>query len=88
MSSLRINRYHHGGVLSRQGHTEASLDITRLAGLKPGGVLAEVVHDEGHVMRLDNLKSFAKEHKLVLISVQDLVAYRHEKEIEKSDEIE
>jgi 3,4-dihydroxy 2-butanone 4-phosphate synthase / GTP cyclohydrolase II len=74
-------RYKKGGVLTRAGHTEASLDVTRLAGLNPCGVLAEVVHDKGDVMRLDSLKDFAKTHNLVLISVQDLIAYRYEREV-------
>ena len=72
--------YKSGGVLARGGHTEASLDLTRLAGLKPGGVLAEVVNDDGSVMRLDGLKDFAQKHSLVLTSVQDLIAYRYETE--------
>eukprot|EP00607_Mallomonas_marina_P011081 CAMPEP_0182423840 /NCGR_PEP_ID=MMETSP1167-20130531/9917_1 /TAXON_ID=2988 /ORGANISM="Mallomonas Sp, Strain CCMP3275" /LENGTH=477 /DNA_ID=CAMNT_0024603141 /DNA_START=437 /DNA_END=1870 /DNA_ORIENTATION=- len=76
-------RYKPGGVLSRAGHTEASLDLTRLAGLSPGGVLAEVVHDDGSMMRLPSLKEFAKQHKLVLTSVQDLIAYRMETELNR-----
>jgi len=72
--------YKSGGVLARGGHTEASLDLTRLAGLKPGGALAEVVNDNGSVMRLDGLKDFAQKHSLVLTSVQDLIAYRYETE--------
>ena len=77
-------RYKEGGVLNRWGHTEAALDLSRLAGLKPGGVLAEVVNDDGSCMRLESpnggLKSFAKQHKLVLTSVHDIIAYREESE--------
>ena len=73
-------RYKPGGVLTRAGHTEASLDLTRLAGLHRAGVLAEVVNDNGSVMRLESLKEFAKTHNLVLTSVQDLIAYRYETE--------
>lgn len=74
-------RYKEGGVLARAGHTEASLDLTRLAGLSPAGVLAEVVNDEGSVMKLEDLKSFSDLHGLALTSVQDLIAYRYETEV-------
>lgn len=73
-------RYKKGGVLTRAGHTEASLDLTRLAGLHPGGVLAEIVHDDGSLMRLPSLIEFSKKHGLILTSVQDLIAYRMEME--------
>jgi 3,4-dihydroxy 2-butanone 4-phosphate synthase/GTP cyclohydrolase II len=69
-------------VLSRAGHTEASLDLCRLAGLYPSGVLAEVVNDDGSMMRLPGLKLMAAEHGMVLTSVQDLIAYRKELESE------
>jgi len=71
-------RYRPGGVLVRGGHTEASLDLTRLAGLQPAGVLAEVVNDDGSLMRLDGLRKMAEEHGLVITSVQDIIAYRLE----------
>jgi 3,4-dihydroxy 2-butanone 4-phosphate synthase/GTP cyclohydrolase II len=73
-------RYREGGVLVRGGHTEASLDLTRLAGLQPSGVLAEVVNDDGSIMRLPALKEFVIEHGLVITSVQDIIAYRLELE--------
>ena len=77
-------RYKEGGVLSRWGHTEAALDLSRLAGLRPGGVLAEVVNNDGSCMRLESpnggLKAFSKQHKLVLTSVHDIIAYREELE--------
>jgi 3,4-dihydroxy-2-butanone 4-phosphate synthase len=73
-------RYRPGGVLVRGGHTEASLDLTRLAGLQPAGVLAEVVNDDGSLMRLDDLKVMAVKHNLVVTSVQDIIAYRLEME--------
>ena len=73
-------RYRPGGVLSRAGHTEASLDLSRLAGLSPAGVLAEVVDDQGEPLRLEGLRAFAQTHGLVLTSVQDLIAYRLELE--------
>jgi 3,4-dihydroxy 2-butanone 4-phosphate synthase/GTP cyclohydrolase II len=73
-------RYKPGGVLARAGHTEASVDLSKLAGLYPAGVLAEVVNDDGSIMRLPGLKALAAEHGLVLTSVQDLIAYRCETE--------
>lgn len=71
-------RYKEGGVLSRRGHTEASLDLTQLAGLRSGGVLAEIVHDDGSMMRLPALQEMSRQHGLVLTSVQDIKAYREE----------
>merc|ERR1711871_1681329 len=73
-------RYKEGGVLQRAGHTEASHDLCVLAGLQPCGILCEVIHDDGSMQRLPDLKVFAKEKGLVLTSIQDLVAYRHEME--------
>ncbi len=69
-------RYHEGGVLKRRGHTEAAVDLARLAGLAPAGVLAEVVNDDGTMARLPQLEVFAKEHDLKLISIEQLVEYR------------
>ncbi len=73
-------RYRDGGVLKRAGHTEASVDLARLAGLYPAGVLAEVVNDDGTMARLPQLEAFAAEHKLVLISIADLVRHRRRSE--------
>lgn len=64
-----------GGVLVRQGHTEAAVELCRLAGLAPVGVIAEVVHDDGEMMRLPALRDFADEHGCPLISIEDLAAY-------------
>jgi 3,4-dihydroxy 2-butanone 4-phosphate synthase/GTP cyclohydrolase II len=69
-------RYHDGGVLRRRGHTEAAVDLARLAGLTPAGVLAEIVNDDGTMARLPQLELFAKEHDLKLISIEQLVEYR------------
>ncbi len=74
-------RYHEGGVLSRQGHTEAAVDLARLAGLYPAGVLCEIVNDDGSMMRGEALEAFAREHGLVMISIDDLVAYRWRTEV-------
>ena len=65
-----------GGVLRRPGHTEAAIDLAALAGLRPAGVLCEMVNDDGTMMRLPDLEKFAAEHDLALISIADLIAYR------------
>jgi 3,4-dihydroxy 2-butanone 4-phosphate synthase/GTP cyclohydrolase II len=69
-------RYTSGGVLRRPGHTEAAVDLARLAGLTPAGVLAEVVNDDGTMTRLPGLRAFADEHGLALISIAQLIEYR------------
>ncbi len=69
-----------GGVLRRPGHTEAAVDLAQLAGLRPAGVLCELVNDDGTMMRLPELTLFAKEHGLTLISIADLIAYRRRTE--------
>ncbi len=69
-------RYMSGGVLRRPGHTEAAVDLARLAGLTPAGVLAEVVNDDGTMTRLPGLRAFADEHGLALISIAQLIEYR------------
>jgi 3,4-dihydroxy 2-butanone 4-phosphate synthase/GTP cyclohydrolase II len=73
-------RYTPGGVLRRAGHTEASVDLARLAGLYPAGVVCEVVNEDGTMARLDDLERFAKEHDLSIISIADLIAYRRRRE--------
>ncbi|MEU9885624.1 bifunctional 3,4-dihydroxy-2-butanone-4-phosphate synthase/GTP cyclohydrolase II [Sphaerisporangium sp. NPDC051011] len=73
-------RYHAGGVLARRGHTEASIDLARLAGLTPAGVLAEVVNDDGTMSRLPELRRFADEHGLALVSIEQLVEHRRRTE--------
>ncbi len=77
-----------GGVLVRTGHTEASVDLARLAGLTPAGVICEIVHDDGSMMRARALREFADEHGLLMISIADLVAYRRrtERSIERAAE--
>jgi 3,4-dihydroxy 2-butanone 4-phosphate synthase/GTP cyclohydrolase II len=69
-----------GGVLRRPGHTEAAVDLARLAGLTPAGVIAEVVHDDGSMMRAPALREFADTHGLLMISIADLIAYRRKNE--------
>ena len=74
-----------GGVLRRAGHTEAAVDLARLAGLPPVGVIAELVHDEGSMMRFADCRKFADEHNLKMISIADLISHiRHnESQIEQ-----
>ena len=74
-------RYAEGGVLRRPGHTEAAVDLARLAGLTPAGVLAEVVNDDGTMARLPQLRAFADEHGLSLISIAQLIDYRRRSEL-------
>lgn len=74
-------RYREGGVLKRAGHTEASVDFSRLAGCAPVGVLSEIVNDDdGSMARLPDLRIFARQHNLVLTSIADLVKYRRSRE--------
>ena len=73
-------RYADGGVLRRPGHTEAAVDLARLAGLTPAGVVAEIVNDDGTMARLPQLRVFADEHDLALISIAQLIEYRRHSE--------
>ncbi len=73
-------RYRPGGVLVRAGHTEAAIDLARLAGVYPAAVLAEVVTDDGEPARLQYLMEFAAEHGLVIISIADLIEFRRRHE--------
>ena len=69
-----------GGVLVRPGHTEASVDLARLAGLTPAAVISELVNDDGTMKRGPQLRTFADEHGLVLVSIDDLIRYRRRTE--------
>jgi len=69
-----------GGVLRRAGHTEAAVDLARLAGLAPAGVICEVMDDEGRMARLDDLVPVAREHGLRIITIKDLIRYRIQKD--------
>jgi 3,4-dihydroxy 2-butanone 4-phosphate synthase/GTP cyclohydrolase II len=73
-------RYREGGVLKRAGHTEAAVDLARLAGRYPAGVLSEIVNDDGTMQRLPDLERFAEEHGLVLLTIADLIRYRRHRE--------
>ena len=78
-------RYREGGVLVRPGHTEAAVDLARMAGLTPAGVLCELTHDDGTMMRGPELRAFSDAHGLTMISVADLVTWRrrHERLVER-----
>ena len=69
-----------GGVLRRAGHTEAAVDLAKLAGLKPAGVICEVINEDGSMARLNELLEFCKKHDLKLVSIADLINYRMKKE--------
>ena len=74
-------RYRSGGVLKRAGHTEATVDLSRAAGLTPAGVLCEIVtEDKSEMARLADLETFAKKHDLPFISIADLIRYRRQNE--------
>lgn len=73
-------RAREGGVLVRSGQTEAAVDLARLAGMRPGGVICEIMNDDGTMSRVPQLVEFCKKHGLLLISVADLIRYRMEHE--------
>jgi 3,4-dihydroxy 2-butanone 4-phosphate synthase/GTP cyclohydrolase II len=73
-------RAREGGVLKRTGHTEAAVDLARLAGLKPAGVICEILNDDGTMARIPELMEFAKKHQIRVITITDLVAYRSSRE--------
>jgi 3,4-dihydroxy 2-butanone 4-phosphate synthase/GTP cyclohydrolase II len=79
-----------GGVLRRTGHTEAAIDFARLAGLKPAGVIVEIMNEDGSMARLPQLIEVAKKFDLKIVSIEDLVAYRmqHDSLIEKKEDFE
>jgi 3,4-dihydroxy 2-butanone 4-phosphate synthase/GTP cyclohydrolase II len=70
-----------GGVLVRAGQTEGSVDLARLAGLKPAGVICEIMNPDGTMARMPQLKKFAREHNLKIVTIADLVRYRMQKEL-------
>lgn len=83
-------RAKEGGVLRRTGHTEAAIDLARLAGLKPAGILVEILNEDGTMARLPELIKVAQKFDLKIISIEDLVAYRmeHDSLIEKKEDFE
>ena len=83
-------RARNGGVLVRAGHTEASIDLARLAGLKPCAALIEIINDDGTMARMPQLIPFAKQHGLKIISIKDMIAYRLKKDslVEMGEEVD
>lgn len=83
-------RAREGGVLVRAGHTEGSVDLARLAGLEPAGVLCEIMKDDGTMARVPDLIEFKEKHNLKMITIKDLISYRrrNEKLIEMTESIE
>src|SRR5436190_21264727 len=69
-----------GGVLQRAGHTEAAVDLARLAGCRPIGVICEILSEDGSMARLPELRKFARKHKLKLCTIEDLIKYRRARE--------
>lgn len=69
-----------GGVLERTGHTEAAVDLSRLAGVSPAGVICEVMNEDGTMARVDDLVGYSRKHGLKMITIADLIAYRRENE--------
>ena len=70
-----------GGVLERTGHTEASIDLARLAGLNPAGVICEVMNDNGEMARVPDLEVYCKRHGLKMVTIKDLIAYRRRNDL-------
>ncbi|MCA8930372.1 MAG: 3,4-dihydroxy-2-butanone-4-phosphate synthase, partial [Alphaproteobacteria bacterium] len=73
---IRLERDSGGGVLVRAGHTEAAVDVARMAGMTPAGVICEIMNDDGSMARLPDLIPFAQEHGLHIATIADLIAYR------------
>jgi 3,4-dihydroxy 2-butanone 4-phosphate synthase / GTP cyclohydrolase II len=69
-----------GGVLERSGHTEAAVDLARMAGLNPAGVICEILNEDGTMARVPDLERYSAEHGLKMVTVADLIAYRREKD--------
>jgi 3,4-dihydroxy 2-butanone 4-phosphate synthase/GTP cyclohydrolase II len=70
-----------GGVLVRSGHTEGAVDLARLAGLRPAGVICEIMRDDGEMARMDDLEAFATKHELPMLTIADLIEYRLQREL-------
>ena len=84
---LQTLRALDGGVLARRGHTEAAVDLARMAGLKPAGVICEIMKDDGTMARMPDLEQFSARHGIPLLRIADLVAYRmHERQIRRKSE--
>src|SRR4029453_15024118 len=73
---LQTLRAVDGGVLVRRGHTEAAVGLSRIAGLKPAGVICEIMNDDGTMARMPDLERFSERHGIPILQIEDLVAYR------------
>jgi 3,4-dihydroxy 2-butanone 4-phosphate synthase len=80
-------RAHPDGVIARPGHTEAAVDLAKLAGLSPSGVICEVANDDGTMARLNDLEKFAERHGLHLITIEDLIAYKTSEQLGSAAEL-
>ena len=78
----------NGGVLERKGHTEASIDLAKLAGFKGAAVICEITNDDGTMARRDDLFKFAKEHDLKILTIEDLIEYRQQEHLSITREVE
>ena len=78
---LQTLRAVDGGVLARRGHTEAAVDLARMAGLKPAGVICEIMNDDGTMARMPELERFAQKHGIRILKIDDLVAYRENERV-------
>jgi 3,4-dihydroxy-2-butanone 4-phosphate synthase len=74
-------RYKEGGVLERPGHTEAAIDLCKMAKLYPAAVICEILKEDGETAKLEELEDFAKKHRMSIISIEELIKYRKEKNI-------
>ena len=84
---LQTLRALEGGVLARRGHTEAAVDLARLAGLKPAGVICEIMNQDGTMARMPELEMFAARHEIKILRIADLIEYRrHERQVRRKSE--
>jgi 3,4-dihydroxy-2-butanone 4-phosphate synthase len=74
-------RYKEGGVIERPGHTEAAIDLCKMAKLYPAAVICEILKEDGETAKLEELEDFAKKHRMSIISIEELIKYRKEKNI-------
>ena len=78
---LQTLRAVDGGVLARRGHTEAAVDLARMAGLKPAGVICEIMNDDGTMARMPELERFAARHDIRILRIADLIDYRRNEHV-------
>ncbi|HEV2008898.1 MAG TPA: 3,4-dihydroxy-2-butanone-4-phosphate synthase, partial [Burkholderiales bacterium] len=84
---LQTLRAVDGGVLARRGHTEAAVDLARMAQLKPAGVICEIMNEDGSMARMPDLEKFAARHEIRILKISDLIAYRrHERQLRRKSE--